>query len=96
MDEMQPSNDEERETLLEFPCDFSIKAMGLQQENFDALVVSLIRQHCTDLYENGVKQRLSSGGKFVSVTVKLHVTSQAQLDDIYRTLSGHPDIRMVL
>lgn len=83
-------------SLLEFPCDFPIKVMGEAAEDFDALVVELVRRHVADLTEGAVQQRPSSGGRYVSVTVTIQATSRKQLDNLYRELSGHERILMVL
>jgi len=87
---------EERDTLIEFPCDFNIKAMGLSGDEFEATVVSIVRKHVDELGEGAVKTRQSSGGKFTSMTVTVHVNSQVQLDTIYQALSGHELVKYVL
>jgi putative lipoic acid-binding regulatory protein len=84
------------ESLLEFPCEFPIKVMGHAAADFDALVVSLVRIHVPELGEGAVRTRTSSGGKYLAVTVTVRVTSQDQLDSIYRELSGHRRVLMVL
>ena len=38
-----PSGD--LESLLEFPCEFPVKAMGVATDGFDAVVVSIVRNH---------------------------------------------------
>ncbi len=86
----------EEESLLEFPCDFSIKAMGKAEPEFDLLVVQLIRKHAPDIHEGSVKSRPSKGGKWVSVTVTLRAESKAQLDAIYMDLTAHEKIVMAL
>jgi len=88
--------EQETETLLEFPCDFAIKAMGESSAEFDSLVVSIVRRHIEDIEEGAVATKQSSGGKFTSVTVTVRATSKAQLDAIYRDLSGHELIKYVL
>lgn len=88
--------EQETETLLEFPCDFAIKAMGESSHEFDSLVVSIVRRHIDDIDEGAVKTKQSSGGKFTSVTVTIKATSKAQLDAIYRDLSGHELVKYVL
>lgn len=80
---------EQEESLLEFPCNFPIKAAGKAGENFDALVVEIVRRHVPDLSEAAVSLRESSGGKWVSVTVVIEASSKDQLDAIYRELSAH-------
>ncbi len=84
------------ETLLEFPCQFSIKAMGLASDDFDALVVSLIRPHIADLLEGAVSTKPSAAGKYISVTVTFEATSKDQLDTIYQAVSTHERVLMTL
>lgn len=84
------------ESLFEFPCDFPIKAMGLAADDFDALVVQIVRRHVHTLFEGAVKSRPSSGGKYLSVTVTIIAESQSQLDAIYQELSDHERIMIAL
>lgn len=86
----------ERETLLEFPCEFPIKAFGAADDDFDALVVSLVRRHVPDLGEANVHSRLSNGGRYMSVTVTINATSREQLDAIYRELTDEARVVMAL
>jgi putative lipoic acid-binding regulatory protein len=83
---------EYQETLLEFPCRFPIKALGKAGEDFDTLVVQIVRRHAPDLNEAAVTLRESSGGKWVSVTLVIEATSKSQLDAIYRDLSAHEKV----
>lgn len=87
---------DERPSLLEFPCQFPIKAMGKADIEFDLLVIEIIREHVEQLSENAIKTRPSKNGKYVSVTVTIEAHSQQQLDNIYRQLSGHPRVLMAL
>lgn len=89
-------NSESRQSLLEFPCDFPIKAMGEASFGFDALVVAIIREHVPDLSEGAVSVRESRNGKYLSVTVTIRAISQTQLDQIYIALSGHEKVLMAL
>lgn len=86
----------EQETLLEFPCEFAIKAMGLATPEFDALVVEIVRRHAPDLGEGAVTTRPSKNGKYLSVTVIVNATSRKQLDSIYQALTDHDLILMSL
>jgi len=83
-------------TLLEFPCDFPIKAMGKTENDFDALVVEIVRKHCPDLLEGAVKSRLSKAGNYVSVTITIQARSRSQLDNIYMDLTAHEKVLMAL
>ncbi|MDX1656141.1 MAG: DUF493 domain-containing protein [Candidatus Competibacteraceae bacterium] len=82
------------ETLLEFPCEFPIKAMGRTDSNFPQVVVALVGRHAPDLTEERVRVQASRHGRFQSVTVTVRATSRAQLDAIYQELTD--DERVVL
>lgn len=86
----------ETETLLEFPCQFPIKAMGKSSESFEEHVVMLVRKHCPDLHEGAVVSRDSKGGKYLSVTVTVTATSREQLDNIYYELTACERVLMAL
>ena len=83
-------------SLLEFPCDFPLKVMGLATDDFDLLVVELVLKHVDELREGAVQRRDSKQGKYTSVTVTIEATSQEQLDAVYRELSSHARVLMVL
>lgn len=87
---------EERKTLLEFPCDFPLKIMGHAADDFDALVVEIVSRHVIDLPPEAVQRRPSKQGRYVSLTVTVQAESQLQLDNLYRELSSHARILMVL
>lgn len=82
------------ESPLKFPCDFPIKAMGKTSANLESMVVTIIRKHVNDLGKGAIRERLSSGGKYTSVTVTIRATSRAQLDAIYQDLSDCDDVLM--
>ncbi len=84
------------ETLFEFPCEFSVKAMGLASDDFDALVVAIVRRHVPGLGEGAARSRPSKGGRYTSVTVTFEATSKAQLDAIYQDLTDHERVLMSL
>jgi putative lipoic acid-binding regulatory protein len=84
------------EGLLQFPCDFPIKAMGRDEDDLTGVVVSIVRRHVERLGEGAVTTRASSGGSYLSITVTITATSQAQLDAIYRELTDHPAVIMAL
>lgn len=84
------------ETVFEFPCDFPIKVMGRDSPEFRATALALIESHTGPLEPERVRTAVSRNGRFVSVTVTINAQSRAQLDDIYRDVSGHPSILMAL
>ena len=86
----------ETDSLLEFPCQFAIKAMGKSRDDFDAIVVEIVRRPAGDIREGAVSSRPSRAGTYVSVTVMIEATSREQLDAIYQGLTDHPDVLMAL
>jgi len=84
------------QSALTFPCVFPIKAMGNASDDFDAVVVSIVRRHAPNLSEGAVKTRASAGGKYLAVTVTIEATSRAQLDAIYQDLVACERVLMAL
>jgi len=88
--------DQERETLIEFPCSFPIKIMGKNHIDLETAVVSIINEHVEDFGEGALKSRESKNGNYISITVTINAVSQNQLDNIYRALSSHELVMMAL
>lgn len=86
----------EQETLLEFPCDFPLKVMGETRDGFAEAVVDVVRQHAPEFDATKMEMRASSGGRYISLTCTVNATSKAQLDDLYRSLTSHPWVKVVL
>ena len=84
------------ETLLEFPCDFPLKIMGLAQDNLAQEVLAVIHQFAPDYDGTQLEMRASSSGKYVSLTCTVKAQSKAQLDDLYRALTSHSLVKVVL
>lgn len=93
---MATPNTPEEETLIEFPCDFPIKVMGETRDDFTSEITKAIRTQLPDFNADNIVMRGSSTGKYISLTCTVHVTSKPQLDDIYRTLTSHPMVKVVL
>lgn len=88
-------NDKQAEGMT-FPCDFQVKAMGLHEPGFDALVVEIVRRHCEDIREGAVSTKPSKNGKYISVTVGFQAESMDQLNAIYDELTAHEKVLMRL
>lgn len=86
----------DQETLLEFPCEFPIKIMGETRDGFAAAMVEIVRLHAPDFDATRVEMRPSSTGKYLSLTCTINATSKPQLDGLYRALTAHPMVKIVL
>ena len=87
---------EEKKSLIDFPCDFPIKVMGQAQDGFAQAIVDLLREFDAQFDAASVEMRPSSSGKYLGLTVTVRAHSQAHLDDIYRKLTSHPMVKVVL
>lgn len=86
----------DRPSLIEYPSAFPIKVMGLQVEGFVDAVVHVARQFDPSFDAATVELRPSRTGQYLGVTVTVTATSREQLDELYRTLSTHPMVKVVL
>ncbi|HEY1608383.1 MAG TPA: DUF493 family protein [Paraburkholderia sp.] len=93
---MSNTQDGQNESLLEFPCDFPIKVMGKAHPEFQETIVTVIRGFDGSFDAQTIETRPSSSGNYTGLTVTVRATSRAHLDDIYRALTGHPMVKIVL
>jgi len=84
------------QSLIEFPSAFPIKVMGPHVEGFEAAVVAVAARFDPGFDAGTVERRASKGGNYLGLTVTVTATSREQLDALYRALSGHPMVRVVL
>ena len=84
------------QTLLEFPCEFPIKIMGLTRDDFAQTILAIVHRHAPDFDGATMEMRSSSGAKYLSLTCTINAKSKAQLDDLYRELSKHEMVKIVL
>jgi len=86
----------EHETLLRFPTDFPIKIMGERRDEFAQTMVDIVLRHAPDFRPETVEMRVSAKGNYLSLTCTVRATSKAQLDALYREVTAHPWVKMVL
>lgn len=83
-------------SLIEYPSLFPIKVMGVKAEGLVHAITLIARQFDPTFDAATVELRESKGGKYLGVTITVTATSRAQLDELYRTLSTHPMVKVVL
>lgn len=86
----------EGETLLEFPCEFPIKAMGLTCDALEISVIEIINRHVDNLSEGALRMRPSKTGKYTAITITITAHSKQQLDNIYIDLTACEHVTMAL
>ncbi|APR37358.1 DUF493 family protein [Paraburkholderia sp. SOS3] len=86
----------EKESLIDFPCDFPIKVMGKSHPEFATTIAAVIVQFDSSFDAARIETRPSSGGNYMGLTVTVRAQNREHLDDIYRALTGHPMVKVVL
>lgn len=84
------------QSLIEYPSRFPIKVMGAQVEGFIDAIASVARNFDPEFDASTIEQRPSKGGKYLGLTITVTATSREQLDELYRTLTTHPMVKVVL
>ncbi len=83
-------------SLIDFPCAFPIKVMGANGDGFVHAVTQVARQFDPNFDAATIELRASKGDKYLGITLTVWATSREQLDDLYRILSSHPMVKVVL
>ena len=85
-----------QESLIEYPSLFPIKVMGPKVEGFVHAITTLAREFDPTFDASTVELRDSSKGNYLGITITITATSREQLDNLYRALTSHPMVKVVL
>jgi uncharacterized protein len=88
--------DPRQTSLIDYPSQFPIKVMGHNADGFVAALSVIARQFDAAFDASTIELRPSKGGNYLGVTLTVTATSREQLDELYRTLSTHPMVKVVL
>ncbi|MCJ0764606.1 YbeD family protein [Variovorax terrae] len=93
----EPSpTDPRRDSLIEYPSKFPIKVMGAKADGFVHAITEIAHRFDPDFDASTIELRDSKAGNYLGVTVTVTATSREQLDDLYRALTSHPMVKVVL
>jgi len=81
---------------IKYPSRFPIKVMGAKVEGFVHAVTSIAMQFDPAFDAASVELRDSKAGNYLGITITINATSREQIDELYRTLSTHPMVKVVL
>ena len=96
MSDTSASTDPRKDSLIEYPSLFPIKVMGLHADDLVHNITQLSKEFDPFFDATTVELRPSSTGKYLGVTITITATSREQLDDLYRALTSHPMVKVVL
>jgi len=85
---------DEKKALWKFPCNFTFKAMVQAIDGIENNVVSAIQKHVPGNYSTTLRE--SRGGKYLSVSVNIYLTSKQQLDNVYKEVHAVKGVKMLL
>jgi putative lipoic acid-binding regulatory protein len=83
-------------SLIKYPSAFPIKVMGGHVEGFTEAIVAVARHFDPGFDAATIEARPSKAGNYLGLTITVTATSREQLDELYRTLSTHPLVKVVL
>lgn len=84
------------ESLIKFPCDFTLKIMGKADSPFETTVLGIIKKHFIHVTEEHIEKRPSKKGNYLALSVTVHAQNKAELDALYLELSQNEHVIMVL
>lgn len=86
----------EERSLIEYPSAFPIKVMGANVDGFADAIAALALEHDPSFDVATMEMRPSKGGNYLGLTITITATSREQLDAIYRALTSHAMVKVVL
>ncbi len=91
-----PTGIDPKDSLIEYPSVFPIKVMGAMVDGFADALCLVALQFDPGFDPATIELRPSKGGNYLGVTLNITATSREQLDDLYRALTSHPMVKIVL
>ena len=88
--------DPRKDSLIEYPSLFPIKVMGAKVEGFVHAVTEVALRFDPAFDASTIELRDSRSGNYLGITITVTATSREQLDELYRTLTSHPMVKVVL
>ena len=81
---------------LIFPCEYPLKVIGKDEDNFLEFVRELVSRHVPGLPYEAFIPRASRAGTYLSVSVTFIAESRAQVDALYQELGQHRRILVAM
>lgn len=81
---------------LLFPCEYPVKVIGKDEDDFYEFVLELVTRHAPELSPADFSSRRSGGGKYLSVSVSFIAQSRDQVNGLYKELGQHKRVIIAL
>ncbi|MCB4363178.1 DUF493 family protein [Hydrogenophaga taeniospiralis] len=92
----QPREISPEQSLIEYPCHFPVKVMGANVDGYVTAMTHVAKAFDASFDASTIEMRPSKAGNYLGLTLSVYVTSREQLDELYRTLTTHPMVKIVL
>jgi putative lipoic acid-binding regulatory protein len=84
------------ESLIQFPCHFKVKVIGMHSTELKQGIAEVIGHHFPSFDMSTIHSRRSDKDHYIALTLEVFVESQSMLDAFYQDLTRLPDVKMVL
>ena len=81
---------------MQFPCQFVIKIMGHNNDEFQNDTLNIINKHFPAVGPNQISKRPSKDNNYLALSITVDAKNQDQLDATYRELTQAPSVIMAL
>ncbi|WP_106477735.1 HP0495 family protein [Phytohalomonas tamaricis] len=81
---------------IEFPCDYSLKIVGNNSNDFHVMALDILEEHAPSFDRSSVTHQDSRNGKYRSLRVTIVATGQPQLEALFAALKATGQVHMVL
>lgn len=80
-----------------FPCvDYMIKVVGDEAPPYREFVAGVLTKYDNRVTATSFTEQPSKNGRFVSLTVRMHIQKEADLAALFEELKNNPMVKMVL
>ncbi len=83
-------------SLIEFPCIFPIKFIGLRQDSLIPSLIQDLQLLIPEFNEKNIEISKNSNAKYLCLTLNVCVNTKIQLDNVYQYLSKHVSVKFVM
>lgn len=81
------------EALLEYPCEFTMKIVGMNEGTFVQDIVAIVAEACEEEDPAKISHSVRVNGKWTSVTVRAPVKSSEMLYTLYEKVDQDPRVK---
>jgi putative lipoic acid-binding regulatory protein len=92
----KPNGHGQSESIITFPCDFTLKIVGKSEGDFEKIVLAIVREHFPTVTSSHIQKKFSKDQNYLSLSVTVYARSKMELDALYQSLSSTKEVLMVL